>query len=568
MSTKRRRCAIYTRKSTEEGLDQAFNSLAAQREACEAYIASQKHEGWKAIAQRFDDGGLSGATMNRPDLERLLTEVRGGTVDVIVVYKVDRLTRSLTDFARMVEIFDMHSVSFVSVTQQFNTTTSMGRLTLNVLLSFAQFEREVTAERIRDKIAASKRKGMWMGGVVPLGYDTVNRDLVINSGEAQTVRALFDLFLEYGSVARVKEEADGRGFRTKARTSKRGSRSGGEPFTRGHLYRLLCNPIYIGEIAHKEERFAGQHEPIIDQAVWDAVTERFKRNAVRRRSPTNTKSSSLLTNMLFDSSGQSMVSSYARKGDRRYRYYNCRTAKDGSLREGGVLRLPAAEVETVVVEGICDLLQDQRRLIEHLQLSAAGPEQLRDTIKDSAQLGKRLASAAAAERRKILVGIIETITVGAEGIRIEFRSGVLLAMLSERSDCKQPTAATRACDQVTALDLPIRLKRRGAQTKLVLSGESAASPDAKLISAIASGQAWFAELREGKSGSVRDIARRDGVDRADIGRLIRLAFLAPDIVEAILAGRQPVHLTVSRLKRLSDLPLSWPDQRRMLGFPS
>jgi DNA invertase Pin-like site-specific DNA recombinase len=260
----RLRCAIYTRKSTEEGLDQAFNSLEAQREACAAYIKSQAGEGWRPVKAHYDDGGISGGTMERPALQQLLADIEAGRVNVVVVYKVDRLTRSLSDFAKIVEIFDEGGVSFVSVTQQFNTTTSMGRLTLNMLLSFAQFEREVTGERIRDKIGASKRKGMWMGGVVPLGFDAVERKLVINKAEAETVRTLFRLYLKLGNVRRVQREADRLGLRTKARKPNNGRRPGGAPFTRGHIYKLLANPIYVGDIVHKGERFGGarsHHRP-------------------------------------------------------------------------------------------------------------------------------------------------------------------------------------------------------------------------------------------------------------------------------------------------------------------
>src|SRR5438874_1737500 len=267
----RKRCAIYTRKSSEEGLEQEFNSLAAQREACEAYIRSQQHEGWLLARNRYDDGGFSGGNLGRPAAQRLLTDIRAGRIDIVVVYKVDRLTRSLADFARLVELFDAQGVSFVSVTQQFNTTSSMGRLTLNVLLSFAQFEREVTGERIRDKIAASKKKGMWMGGNVPLGYDANERTLVINPAEAETVRRIFALYRKLGCVRRVKEEADRLGLRTKCSTTTNGTERGGKPFSRGHLYTLLSNPIYTGQIAHKGELHPGQHPALIDDEAWTAV---------------------------------------------------------------------------------------------------------------------------------------------------------------------------------------------------------------------------------------------------------------------------------------------------------
>jgi site-specific DNA recombinase len=280
----RKRCAIYTRKSSEEGLGQEFNSLAAQREACEAYIRSQRHEGWILARTRYDDGGFSGGTTERPGLQALLADIRAGGIDIVVVYKVDRLTRSLADFARLIEIFDARGVSFVSVTQQFNTTSSMGRLTLNVLLSFAQFEREVTGERIRDKIAASKKRGMWMGGNVPLGYDASERTLVINPAEAETVRRIFALYREFGCVRRVKEEADRLGLRTKHRTTANGTEHGDKPFLRGHIYQLLSNPIYIGQIAHRGDVYPGQHPGLIDAKTWNGVRDQLAANARHHRS--------------------------------------------------------------------------------------------------------------------------------------------------------------------------------------------------------------------------------------------------------------------------------------------
>ena len=283
------RCAIYTRKSSEEGLEQNFNSLHAQREACEAFIKSQAEEGWRLIKTHYNDGGLSGGNMERPALQSLLEDIRKKLVDVVVVYKVDRLTRSLSDFARMVEVFDAHGVSFVAVTQQFNTT-SMGRLTLNVLFSFAQFEREVTGERIRDKIAASKRRGMWMGGLVPLGYEVHERQLVIQPSEAETVRQIFQRYCELGSVRLLKSDLDQAGVRSKVRVAQNGNKSGGESFSRGALYTLLGNPIYIGEVGHKGRRHPGLHEAIIERAVWDKTDELLHAHAARARGK-GTKSS-------------------------------------------------------------------------------------------------------------------------------------------------------------------------------------------------------------------------------------------------------------------------------------
>jgi DNA invertase Pin-like site-specific DNA recombinase len=313
------RCAIYTRKSSEEGLEQDFNSLDAQREAGEAFIQSQRQEGWVVLPDVYDDGGVSGGTMERPALQRLLTEIGAGKVDVVVVYKVDRLTRSLSDFAKIVEIFDSRDVSFVSVTQQFNTTTSMGRLTLNVLLSFAQFEREVTGERIRDKIAASKKKGMWMGGFVPLGYDARDKKLIINPGEANIVRRIFDRYAETENIDLIKAELDAEDIRTKERTGRAKARWGERPFTKNGLYRMLQNQIYIGRITHKENSYRGEHKAIIDQDLWEQVQQRLDRNRTHRRNGATAKKASLLASLLFDDRGRGFTPSHATKGSRRYR---------------------------------------------------------------------------------------------------------------------------------------------------------------------------------------------------------------------------------------------------------
>src|SRR4051812_21229269 len=333
----RLRCAVYTRKSSEEGLEQEFNSLDAQRESCEAFIKSQKHEGWLCLPEMYDDGGISGGTMDRPALKRLLADIEIGRIDTVVVYKVDRLTRSLNDFAKIVDVFDRQKVSFVSVTQQFNTTSSMGRLTLNVLLSFAQFEREVTGERIRDKIAASKQKGMWMGGNPPLGYDALARKLVVNPAEAETVRRIFALYLELGCVRRLKETVDRLGWTTKRFTTAAGHIQGGRPFSRGHLYRILSNPIYLGQIAHKGQLHPGQHQALIEPDTWETVRAQLACNTAGHRRRTGALEPSLLAGLLVDSAGERLSPSHAVKKGRRYRYYVSRSliADAGSAHHAG-----------------------------------------------------------------------------------------------------------------------------------------------------------------------------------------------------------------------------------------
>ena len=355
-----KRCAIYTRKSSEEGLDQNFNSLHAQRQACEAFVKSQAGECWRLIKTAYDDGGFSGATLDRPALKALLEHVKEKRIDVVVVYKVDRLTRSLADFAKIVEIFDAHGVSFVAVTQQFNTTTSMGRLTLNVLLSFAQFEREVTGERIRDKIAASKQKGMWMGGTPPLGYDLRDRHLVVNKAEAETVRLIFRLYIELKTLRRVREELDRKSVLSKQWASRGGVRHGGYAFGRGALYHLLANPIYVGEIRHKSVTYPGQHEAIIERATWHRVQEMLSKKATHPRGQTVRKGGGMLMGKLFDESGEPLYSCWAKKGQRRYRYLVSKRLVKGTAKpDDGGWRLPAERTEQAVIVGIRRILSDR-----------------------------------------------------------------------------------------------------------------------------------------------------------------------------------------------------------------
>ncbi len=353
---RRLRCAVYTRKSSQEGLELSFNSLQAQREACEAFIESQRHEGWTVLADAYDDGGFSGGTVERPALQTLLADIEAGKVDVIVVYKVDRLTRSLSDFAKIVDVLDTHGVSFVSITQQFNTTTSMGRLTLNVLLSFAQFEREVTGERIRDKIAASKKKGMWMGGNPPLGYDCKDRNLVVNEVEAKTVRHIFRRYLEVGSVRLLKDQLDAEGIVSKVRRASDGSTYGGKPLARGALYLMLQNRIYRGEIVHRDKSYPGRHEAIVDQKPWDEVQAVLAQNRVAREAGIDANQPGLLAGLLHDARGQPMTPTHAIKKGKRYRYYVSRPLIAEPADATCGQRLPAASLGPLVVERIGVLL--------------------------------------------------------------------------------------------------------------------------------------------------------------------------------------------------------------------
>src|SRR6266436_2128103 len=371
------RCAIYTRKSSEEGLEQEFNSLQAQREACEAFINSQRHEGWGCLSAAYDDGGFSGATMDRPALQQLLGDLAAGRVDTVVVYKIDRLTRSLADFAKIVEILDTKGASFVSVTQQFNTTTSMGRLTLNVLLSFAQFEPEVTGERIRDKIAASKKKGMWMGGMPPLGYRASDHKLIAVDSEAETVRHIFRRYAALGSVRLLQQELEAQGIRSKHWTSTTGRRWGGKPIVRGALYRMLQNRIYRGEIVHKDQHYPGEHMPIVDEALWDEVQLKLAANAVEHRNGEKMKNASLLAGLLFDGQGHRMTPTHAIKKGTRYRYYISNPLISESRADApDGLRIPAGDIEHLVTTRIGQFLSEPARLFEALasQVETAAPQ--------------------------------------------------------------------------------------------------------------------------------------------------------------------------------------------------
>ena len=547
------RCAIYTRKSTEDGLEQEFNSLDAQREACAAYILSQRHEGWTLVPDYYDDGGFSGGSMDRPGLKQLLGEVEAGNVDVIVVYKVDRLTRSLADFAKIVEVLDNANASFVSVTQSFNTTTSMGRLTLNVLLSFAQFEREVTGERIRDKIAASKAKGMWMGGPVPLGYDVKDRKLLINDTEAATVRHVFQRYLQLGSVYTLVDSLADDGTTTKARTMVSGRIVGGTPFGRGGLVHLLRNHIYVGEVSHRGTIFPGEHDGIIGRDLWDAVQKQLNANILGRRHRGNAQHSSLLVGLVFDGHGRRMTPSHANKGTRRFRYYI--THRDALIRNGEPQwRLPAPDLEHIVVGTIADWLRsaDRELASASLEPSAAEMTAVRDR---AACLAATLGSSIQAEQRDVLAQLVERVDVRENEVAITVRQKPLLG---SDADSSLP---------VVTLIAPATRVRRGDDVRLVIGEQdSSANRDGRLVALMAEARAARDHLLASPEGTLDTIAAQYGQSRKHFSRLVRLAYLAPDIVAAIVDGRQPVQLTRTMMLVTNDIPQRWDDQRAVFGF--
>ena len=516
------RCAIYTRKSSEEGLEQDFNSLDAQRAASEAYILSQASQGWELLPERYDDGGYSGGTMDRPGLTALLTDIEAGRIDVVVVYKIDRLTRSLTDFSKIVEIFEKADCSFVSVTQSFNTTNSMGRLMLNVLLSFAQFEREVTGERIRDKIAASKKRGMWMGGRPPLGYDLPAKDsrkLEVNKGEAQIVRHIFKRYLELGSVHALERDLTANGYRSKIHVTKKGKTSGGQPFSRGALFHLLRNRIFLGQIVHKDEVHDGLHDAIIEQDLFDRVQQQLTANArrVRKRSVTR-MSKAPLTGKLFDANGEPMNPTFSRgKSGKSYRYYVSASLQQGASPggEGLVQRLPASAIERIVGNAAARWLAKSGRGLDQ----------------------------------------VEKVRIATDGIVVELNGGDLVAIITRLEDGEQVLHSYR---EKSAIHLPLALPLRGGKRYVARGDGETTRPGPVLIAALRKAHAMLSQEGGLPTMDAGPASRYDA-------NILRLAFLAPDIQRDILDGRQPASLNVQTFRKI-DLPLAWSQQRTALGY--
>ncbi|WP_339635852.1 recombinase family protein [uncultured Sneathiella sp.] len=523
-----RRCAIYTRKSSEEGLEQSFNSLDAQREACEAYIKSQASEGWRALPARYDDGGYSGGSMQRPGLQKLLFDISSGKIDIVVVYKIDRLTRALADFARMVELFEQHAVSFVSVTQSFNTTSSMGRLTLNVLLSFAQFEREVTGERIRDKIAASKKKGMWMGGSPPLGYDLPeagSHSLRINKAEAETVRWVFESYLELKSVHALVRELDKKGVRSKTRTTLKGRTIGGEPFSRGALFHLLRSRVYLGEVPHKDQSHPGLHDAIIEAELFEAVQVQLDENSRRRRATGKSVARSPLAGRIFDTDGQPMSPTFAYgRGGKLYRYYVSASLQRGAKRDqqdDAPRRVSATALEARLLKTLIRLLPDLEDEPFHLARRIEIHAKRVDVLLTLKFIGK----------------IGENLNTGERAVR----------------DLTEP-------DQLR-LTLPWRMQTRGGRTDILAGDKNTPQPDPSLIRALRSAHAML-DQKPRKAPTLQ--AAPTSPWRRN---LVRLAFLAPDIQRLILNGGQPDHLTLALLMK-EEVPLLWSEQHRKFAIDS
>jgi site-specific DNA recombinase len=542
------RCAIYTRKSTEEGLDQAFNSLDAQREACEAYAASQRHEGWQVLKTHYDDGGFSGGNINRPALQQLMADIKAGQIDLVLVYKIDRLTRSLIDFSKLVEVFDQHQTSFVSVTQHFNTTSSMGRLTLNVLLSFAQFEREVTGERIRDKVAASKRKGMWMGGPVPLGYRLVNKGLVIDEVEAMLVRRIFERYCALGCVAKLKVELDEAGVEGRVRLQRDGA-TDARAYSRGALYAILNRRLYIGEVQHKKECFEGQHAAIIPKGLWDQAQALLGSNRQIHRNGERAKDASLLAGMVSDGDGNRLTPSHTTKGKKRYRYYLTRPTHEGGKR----LCLPAHDVERIVVEQWLALLTSDD-LDEQLgALDSVHSEALRA---NACRLAGYWRGLSPREQRET------------------FRKAKLKVLIRSRQIeiCVDPVAMTELLIGITpaatglATSESVAQPRKAVGAKLVKSGGetrilepeaaavSATLPNTHLVvlKAVAQGRGWARMLIAGEVDSAEQIASRFGVSPAHVARGLKSLNLSPELVSKAAMGEAPPDLTWAAIRKTSN----------------
>jgi site-specific DNA recombinase len=527
------RCAIYTRKSSEEGLEQDFNSLHAQREACEAYVLSQVGEGWSALSAHYDDGGFSGGSMERPGLAALLRDIAAGKIDIVVVYKVDRLTRSLADFAKIVEQFDARGVSFVSVTQAFNTTSSMGRLTLNVLLSFAQFEREVTGERIRDKIAASKAKGMWMGGIPPLGYDFEDRKLVVNQAEAATVRLIFQRYLEVDSAYQLVEELKRDDIRSKAWTTARGKAVGGCLLTRGAVFHILASRVYRGEIVHKHKVYPGQHDAIISAELFEAVASKRKSRAVTRSQRLTKATSGALAGRIFDQTGAPMAPSfsYGRRG-KVYRYYVAASIQRGSVRKAAgneIDRLSAPQTEAFAADLIGRLagrpisISDLGTIVRRIEVRPTETHFVVDC--DAFAPGDHPALVFQAIVSRLPVGDAAVVEPGSTDVRIVLRR---------------------------------RLKLRGGQKSLLGATYPTARVDKALVAALRRVHGTLqrlgaSPLTDGQTGGATAVPSKHG------RLLARLAFVRPDIQRNILEGALPADFTLKRFMA-SEVPLAWADQ--------
>ena len=549
------RCAIYTRKSSEEGLEQDFNSLDAQFEACAAYIKSQASEGWLLNKERYDDGGISGGTLARPGLDRLLEDIGAGRIDIVVVYKVDRLTRSLLDFAKLVEALDKAGTSFVSITQSFNTTTSMGRLTLNMLLSFAQFEREVTAERIRDKIAQSKARGMWMGGCPPIGYQPDGRSLAIVEPQAELVRDIFDRYLRLGNMRMLHRELLSGGIVKPNRTTAGGRAFGGTAFNRSELYNILGNRIYVGDIVHRDKVWPGLHQPIIDRETFDRACELRSRHVKGDRTPRDAQQQSQLAGRIVDQQGEPLVATHASKkttaGKRRYRYYVTRRLLQGN---GEGMRIPALELEHAVVARLTDMLANPLSVLEHRATTdAAATEQ---AIQRGQKLAAELRGLRVESQRALIRQLVGKVIVSDDKLVIKVDWAALCDLLGF------PVHATD--DDVLLLETAARLTRSGRAIRMIHNDGRLirSTVDLTLVRLIVKARGWWQRLQQERGLTVSGLAASEEVTQSYVTRILRLAFLSPDVVKSNMTGRQPAWLDSGSLCGRDTISLDWDQQKR------
>ncbi|MGX7927768.1 recombinase family protein [Tsuneonella sp. HG094] len=543
------RCAVYTRKSTDEGLDKAFNSLDAQREACAAYVLSQQHESWVLLPDLYDDGGFSGGSMDRPALRQLMAVVKAGKVDVVVVYKIDRLTRSLADFAKIVDVLDGAEASFVSVTQAFSTTTSMGRLTLNVLLSFAQFEREVGAERIRDKVAASKAKGMWMGGGVPLGYEVVDRKLVIIPDEAATVRHIMERYLAASSIRALVHELEDDGIVSKRRTSRSGRTSGGHPMKRGALLWLLRNPLYVGQVKHRDKVYPGEHEAIVSLKLFDEVQAKLSEQASEGSAGGPHRRVALLAGMIRDDRGRPMSPVHTRNHGRRYTYYASNLNDDQGA---PALRLPAGELEGSVRTAIADWIENPAHLAElAAELQADDKRRFFDVC---TKIARTVRGAPIGEARRQFDSLGVELRVSFDEVAASFDAAGL-----------RTAAGLPAESRPVRLVIPTSHESYGHEARLRLepSAGSAPVPDRALVELLGRAVAARDELL---ALSDQEVSCMPVTRLRHLQRTARLSYLDPSIIRTILGGTQPKRMQARELWRMADLPLDWAEQRLQLGI--
>ena len=541
----------------------SYNSLQAQADACTAYIASQRQEGWAKLPNIYEDGGFSGGNMDRPGVKELMADVEAKKIDIIVVYKIDRLTRSLTDFAKLNDVLDRNVVSFVAVTQQFNTSTSMGRLTLNVLLSFAQFEREVSGERIRDKVAASKKKGMWMGGPVPLGYAASDRKLVIVPTEAKIVQAMFSRYLELESVHLLQRELKEQGVRTRVRTLKNDRDTGGCILGRGAISHMLKNPLYVGKIRYQDELHDGQHEAIIDEKTFDAVQVLLDHHSPGEAARSKRHTGALLQGILFDANGERLLPTYANKKGARYHYYTSAKRLKSAADNPDGLRVPAGDLERLVINAVADRLRDHELISKWAsETSAADLAKVLNRCSDIAKLISSKDSTLATK----YIDLIQKVELSKTATQIYISSKKMIDVVGITTTSKAQGESADEKDAFLNIAINSHLLRCGKQVKLIFGTQfdEPRKANQKLVEMIAKPKQWYEGLTSGKYPTLRAISNEENLDKSYVRRLLSLAFLAPDIVERILTGDHGATLTPERLRKACPLPIRWEDQRAML----